>query len=315
MLSRRSALRRYPPLLVSAVGFALMLAANFAAPERMPLRARPFGVWVPLPDWVIINTVAGLCVASLAFIAMSFPRPRRRRKKGEEEYEMYREPQRTPPVVVALLLLLALTPGAILAGSIVWLGRTNVSVIPEYSATVRGRAPTPVGQASSPGHKEGLVHRASNVTSGLAGALALLVGFGSFGVVAWLFFRSRLRATPVGGDVDQPLANAVDASLNDLSREPDARIAIIRIYANFEQALAIAGLPRQRWETPAEFMRAALGRIALPQGATTTLTRLFERARFSAHPLGGTERDSAWRCLMTIREALESRRKLSDAAA
>jgi hypothetical protein len=100
-----------------------------------------------------------------------------------------------------------------------------------------------------------------------------------------------------------------------LRREPDARTAIIRIYGNFERALAGASLPRRASETPVEFMRVVLVRLPLPTAAVRSLTEVFELARFSRHPIGAAERDSAWRSLLEIRGALDKERKTSNAGA
>jgi len=51
-------------------------------------------------------------------------------------------------------------------------------------------------------------------------------------------------------------------------------------------------------------MRETLRRLALPYPTVDRLTRLFELARFSVHPLGSSERDSARACLEEIRSEL-----------
>ena len=102
-----------------------------------------------------------------------------------------------------------------------------------------------------------------------------------------------------------PLAVAVDESLDDLIVETDPRPAIIRCYRRFEQVLARSDVPRAPWQTPVEFMRAALGRLPLPGEATERLTSLFELARFSQEPLGPTDRDAARDALGRIRQSLE----------
>jgi hypothetical protein len=147
----------------------------------------------------------------------------------------------------------------------------------------------------------------------LIGAVALLIGFGSLAFVLWLRFGDRVPRLPADfAPIHRPLAAAVETSLDDLRREPDARLAIVRIYQNFERALAGAAFPRRPWETPLEFMRAALGRLPLPAAATRSLTRLFEIARFSRHPIGGAERERAWQSLVEIRNALDRQRREAD---
>lgn len=304
---------RLGPKLITGVGLLLAIAGTLASPEGMPLESLPSRVFVPLPDWLTIGAVAALSVASLVFIAMILPRPRPRRKKGEDDYEMYYEPRKVPPLLAVFLLLLALTPGAILGGAIWWLGRSNVSVVPRSAGMIAG---SPHPGASAPAFQppsEAPSRPASPVTTGLIGTFALLIGFGSLGFILWLRFGDRLRRLPADfAPLHGPLAAAVEVSLDDLRREPDARVAIIRIYQNFEQALANAAFPRRPWQTPLEFMRAVLGKLPLPAPATRGLTGLFELARFSRHPVGAAERESAWRSLIEIRGALDEERRKDD---
>ena len=303
---------RYAPTLAAGGGLVLALAGTLAQPQGERVAGVLTRVWVPLPGWLIIAAVAALSIASLILIAMLLPRPRPRRKKGEEDYQMYHEPQRLPRLLPVALLLLVLLPGAMLGSTIFWLGRTAGSG-PSSSSLVagalQGRTPTIRPPAAAPSAP------ASPAATGLIGALALLIGFGSLGFVLWLRFGDRLARLPADTSaLRAPLAAAVDAGLDELSHEPDPRVAIIRIYQNFERALATAAFPRRPWQTPVEFMRAALGRFALPAAATGALTGVFELARFSAHPVGTPEREIALRSLIVLRGALGKERGRADAA-
>jgi hypothetical protein len=302
----KHASRRLGSKLASAAGLLIALAGALAAPEAVPVESLPSRISVPLPDWLVISAVAALSIASLIFIAMIFPRPRPRRKKGEDDFQLYREPQKIPPLVAASLLVLSLMPGAILVGAILWLDKSDVAIVPRAgSVAVDGMSP-PAPLPANPARSEAPVRPASDITTGLAATLALLVGFGSLGFVLWLRFGGRLRRWPEAfNDLRQPLAAAVDDSLDALRRETDARNAIIRSYGSFERALANASFPRRPWETPVEFMRAALRRLPLPPAAVSRLTDLFELARFSQHPIGAEQRDNALRSLIEIREALQ----------
>jgi Domain of unknown function (DUF4129) len=313
MPPERAEARRISPMLIAGLGLMLAIAGSLAAPEGVPLETLQSRVSVPLPDWLIIGAVAAMSVASLVFILMVLPQPRRRRKKGENDYEMYYEQRKVPPLLGVLLLLLALTPGAMLGAAIYWLGRSEVPIVPSgvgiVAASPHALAPPPRGPTS----EERPSREASPVTTGFIGAAALLLGLGSLGLVLWMRFGDRLQRLP--GDftpLRAPLASAVEVSLDDLRREPDARLAIIRIYQNFERALAEASFPRRPWETPMEFMRAALGRLPLPAGAARSLTGLFEIARFSRHPVGGVDRERAWQSLLEIRDALDEERRKPD---
>jgi hypothetical protein len=158
---------------------------------------------------------------------------------------------------------------------------------------------------------------ASPLTTWLIGTLALLIGAGSLRVAFWLCFGDRLgrQPNPLANDPSEQLAMTVEDSLDDLRAEPDARLAILKIWHNFERALAGAALPRRPSQTPVEFMRAVLGKMPLPSLAVRELTDLFERARFSQHPIGTEERDTAWQSLLKIRTALHEKDIRSNAAA
>jgi hypothetical protein len=290
--------------LVTGVGLLLAIAGTLAAPVGVPIEGLGTRVFVPLPDWLIIGTMAAVALASLIFIARSLSS----RPPGKDEIERYHEPQKLSPMLAVLLIVLALTPGAILGGTLYWLAQPDV--YPGLAATAADAAPSP-----PPAIDERPAGPASPVTTGLIGALALLAAFGSLGVVAWLCLADRLqRGAPGVAPRHGELAAAVEDSLEDLRREPDARAAIIKIYRNFERVLAAAALPRRPWQTPVEFMAAVLGKAPLPPDPVRSLTGLFELARFSQHPVGAAERESAWRSLIAIRAALEREQQTPNAA-
>jgi hypothetical protein len=128
------------------------------------------------------------------------------------------------------------------------------------------------------------------------------------GLSVWLCFGDRLAARGNGQVPDDPARSWRDAAvegLEELRREPDARRAIVKCYRRFEQVLATARTPRAPWQTPTEFMRTVLARLAVPHEAVRMLTGLFELSRFSERRLGTTERNIACDCLEEIRTALE----------
>ncbi|MGH8256870.1 MAG: DUF4129 domain-containing protein [Steroidobacteraceae bacterium] len=107
-----------------------------------------------------------------------------------------------------------------------------------------------------------------------------------------------------GADTAAHLTEAVEESLDDLRREADPRVAIIKCYQRFERLLALTDAARQPSQTPIEFMRCALRQFPLPPEPVERLVRLFERSRFSRHVLGTQDRDDAWAALVTIKSAL-----------
>jgi hypothetical protein len=146
------------------------------------------------------------------------------------------------------------------------------------------------------------------VVGWVLGSLTLLAGLAALALAVLLLFAERIARWWEGpGEPAEagPLTEAVDESLEDLAAEPDARRAIIKCYRRFERVAAQARVPRAPWQTPDEFMRVILYRLALPRHAVDRLTRLFELARFSRHPLDSDDRDGARASLEEIRAALE----------
>jgi hypothetical protein len=81
---------------------------------------------------------------------------------------------------------------------------------------------------------------------------------------------------------------------------------VLAAYARMEAALATVGLARRPSDAPREYLtrlEAALGGGRVP---AARLTELFERARFSPHPVGEDLRRDAIGALESLRAELEA---------
>jgi hypothetical protein len=78
---------------------------------------------------------------------------------------------------------------------------------------------------------------------------------------------------------------AVEAALEPLRDPTDPRSAVIAAYARMESALAERRLGRRAPEAPREYLARVLSESGLPDRSLTTLTTMFEEARFSLHPI------------------------------
>jgi hypothetical protein len=306
MLPDRPAPLSLAPKIVAFIGLLLAIAGALASPDGGPWDEAARRIWVPLPDWLIITAVTALAIAILLFLVMA--RPWRRIRRHDDEDAGDDEPEPIPRWLAAVLFLVSLAQCAVIIGGIFWLAQSSGFLIPDLGRFF-------VANFLTPNDGEVSAVATSSVTTGLIGTLLLLAGFGSLGVVLAVFFADRLRPQPLIFMFRRaPLTTAVEESLDDLRREPDARTAILRIYGNFERALASASLPRRPWQTPIEFMRTALAKLPLPAQAIARLTALFELARFSGHAITPTQRDIAWQSLIEIRDTLDRERKRSDGA-
>jgi hypothetical protein len=131
------------------------------------------------------------------------------------------------------------------------------------------------------------------------GGLVLLGG------VAILVLRRR---EPLPADaqetVEIALVRAVDLTIEDLRREADPRRAVVAAYASMERALGAHGLPRRPADAPVEYLARILRELEVRESAVSTLTRLFEYARFSPHEIDAGMKEEAIGALVAVRADL-----------
>ena len=124
-----------------------------------------------------------------------------------------------------------------------------------------------------------------------------------------LIARRRLRApddvVPEADDVPESVVRAVGESIDQIERDPDARRAIIRAYAQMEHAFDDAGMPRRTSEAPFEYLGRALRGVRVSPPAAGRLATLFERARFSRHVADAATKEDAIGALREIERQLE----------
>jgi hypothetical protein len=126
----------------------------------------------------------------------------------------------------------------------------------------------------------------------------------TWGIAAWQRRAPATRREP--GLEPEGLAAAIDDALDDLRSEPDPRRAVIACYARMEGAFDRAGFARVPSEAPLEFLTRALGELRVRPAAIELLTRAFEEAKFSHHPIGERMRDDAIEALAQVRKDLGS---------
>ena len=144
--------------------------------------------------------------------------------------------------------------------------------------------------------------------AGLAALLAV------YAVRRWRQASGALAGSERREKLRQDLAQAFRVSLEGILAEADCRRAIIACYARMEQSFALAGLARRSPETPLEFLARAVrdariggaGSAGRPAGsALWELTRLYEVARFSQHPLAERDRAEAVGAIRALEEILK----------
>jgi hypothetical protein len=104
---------------------------------------------------------------------------------------------------------------------------------------------------------------------------------------------------------------AVDAALTPLHEPGNARAAVIEAYVRMEHVLADRELDRRTAEAPREYLGRLLRQHGMPERSLTTLTELFEEARFSLHPISDSARSRALSELENARVALAAKDDLT----
>jgi Domain of unknown function (DUF4129) len=127
-------------------------------------------------------------------------------------------------------------------------------------------------------------------------------------------WRQRARTAPDESPATEPARlvddeaevarAAVDAALAPLREPADPRAAVIEAYARMEHVLAERELGRRTPEAPREYLRRVMREQGMPEESLTTLTALFEEARFSRHPIPESAPRRAASELQSARAAL-----------
>jgi Domain of unknown function (DUF4129) len=110
---------------------------------------------------------------------------------------------------------------------------------------------------------------------------------------------------PAEPEDDVALARrAVDAALLPLREPADPRTAVIEAYVRMEAVLVELRLGRRAAETPREYLKRVLVERGAAEASLTSLTELFEEARFSRHPIPESSARRAASELAAVRAAL-----------
>jgi Domain of unknown function (DUF4129) len=253
--------------------------------------------------WPVTRAILTLFALAALVFALGVAR-RLFSRRGQGEEELLRAPEPMPVWLRTLTQVLSLA-NLVLVAYLIWRG---VIPLTELLAFGRGAvsaigASTPDTSVAAPALLTWTFGILAVVAALAAVALALWIAFGDR-LVDWWMRRDETPAVarpPLGGE-----------PLDDPRQESDPRRAIMRCYASFERVAARAGVARQPWHTPMEFMREALRRLPAARVAVTVLTSLFELARFSEKPLGAAERGRALAALDEVAGARTERR--ADAA-
>jgi Domain of unknown function (DUF4129) len=100
---------------------------------------------------------------------------------------------------------------------------------------------------------------------------------------------------------------AVEAAIGALDSDADPRGAVIAAYGAMQRTLGENGVPRAPAEAPREYLRRVLLASRATEQEATTLTGLFEEARYSSHPIPERVRELALAALQTLQARLPAK--------
>jgi Domain of unknown function (DUF4129) len=268
----------------AAVAVVLGLLLVVGASSRRSLDG---GAAAPaLPAWPLLFVV-GVGLVMSAALGLSVLGPMMQVRAGHAG----RARLRAGPLTLAVSVLL---PAAIIA--LYATPGTNgvrrvVPTLPE--------SPSHNKLAGEPGER-----RADHTTEVAAVAAGVAAGIVGLAGVALLRARRRRRgpeaeprATVAEGARDAAAAAAIPA---------DPRAAVLAAYARMEAALATVGLARRPSDAPREYLARLEAGLGGGRAPAARLTELFERARFSPHPVGEDLRRDAIGALESLRVELEA---------
>lgn len=266
----------------AAVAVVLGLLLVVGASARRPLNG---GAAAPsLPTWPLLFVVGVGLVVSAA-LGLAVVGPIMRVRVGQSG----RSALRAGPLTLSLSLLV---PAAIIALYTTQGTNGQRKVIGQPAPASHDKL------AGEPGER-GAEHSTA-IAALTAGVGAGVVGFAGLAIVRARRRREEdvePRAMVAAGARDAAAAATIPA---------DPRAAVLAAYARMETALASVGLARRPSDAPREYLARLEAGLGGGRAPAARLTELFERARFSPHPVGEDSRAEAIGALETLRMELEA---------
>jgi hypothetical protein len=282
----------------AAVLLVAALAADAGGVAALPGRTHPAG-WLSDASSAIGVTIglAGLVVLA-ALVTLIARRPRRRRDE--------------PPRVVILPTTSRLTQVLILVTVIGALAAPFVLLATTPRHPAASRPPTTI-TGTAPSSRPSDRHPSSTTSGGRHHGHSLLL----LGIITGVLVAAAVGAAARQGDTEAEVdstsndddshlradveAAAVAATTALDTADGDPRQAVIAAYTAMTRALTMADPRLRATDTPGRLLDRAAAAGVVDVVAASTLIQLFERARFSTHPVTPSHVAAAREALARVR--------------
>ncbi len=183
------------------------------------------------------------------------------------------------------------------------------AIIALYATPGPGGGRVAVGPAPPPPSHNKLAgkpgERGADHTAAVA-AVAAGVAAGIVGLAGAALLRARRRRREPEAEPRATVAEGARDAAAAAAIPTDPRAAVLAAYARMEAVLASVGLARRPSDAPREYLARLEAGLGGGRAPAARLTELFERARFSPHPVGEDLRRDAIGALETLRAELEA---------
>ena len=279
---------------VAVVITALLAVAALASRARAPAAGKSAPAQTPYDQIVDYLTVFGLLLLPLGAVLIVWAAFLQRGQSIGTRQTGWKSTLRTVGVVAVVLTLVVVVVRQL--NDLGWRPRSTPDATQTAPGTTTGGSQQPSRRASreDPGWLPFLV----------VGSVVFAFGVAVAGTVV-VTRRRRTGLLPPAA-ATAVVAGALGDMLAELRAERDPRRAVIRAYSGMERTLGARGLPRHAYEAPFEYLERILTGVQASAHSVGRLTNLFERARFSEHPIDTAMKGEAIDALVALRGELEA---------
>ncbi len=152
---------------------------------------------------------------------------------------------------------------------------------------------------------EGLFQGGSTHPFSTVGASAAVLVFLTSILIVVFFFIRHKKISERSSKTDEDITTTAERAITELHKGENIKDVIIRNYQKMLIILEEEGVKQEISFTPRELEKTALNKLPLKKQTIDDMTRLFEEAKYSDHPLKEEKRDLAIRNFREIKDELE----------